>query len=246
MSWPLVFVATGLIWLLVRQQTRFVGFVAAGIYAAVVVASGLELYPLGSGRTDVFTFPIGILLFTAGIWCITEALPRRSAVRLLAATVAIAMALSYPVPVRYRPRNDVHLVNHLSVNSQPDDWIMLSFSAGYLSAFYGPWDVRLIPYDTSNGFVATIARNRVLHLPLRRDYHDPSQGYAAGAEHRRIVDDFLEEQRPARIWFLGYHTETRNGTDWAPNVLNLLTDNGYRVDKVLETTRGALYLGAIP
>ena len=245
-SWPLVFVATGLIWLLVRQQTRFVGLVAAGIYAAAVVASGLELYPLGMGRTDVFTFPVGILLFTAGIWCVTEALPRPSASRLVVATVVIVMAVSYPVPVSYRPRNDVRLVNHLSVNSRPDDWIILSFSAGYLAAFYGPWDVELVPYETSNGFVATIARDKVLHLPLRLDYHHPRQARTAGAEHRRIVGDFLEEQRPARIWFLGYYAETRNGTDWAPNVLNVLTDNGYRVDKVLEATRGALYLGAIP
>ena len=245
-SWPLLFIGAGLIWLLARQQTRFLGLVAAGIYAAAVVASGLELYPLGLGRTDVFTFPVGILLFTAGIWCVTEALPRPSASRLVAATLVIVMAVSYPVAVSYRPRNDVHLVNHLSVNSRPDDWIILSFSAGYLSAFYGPWDVELVPYETSNGFVATIARDRVLHLPLRLDYHHPSQARTAGAEHRRIVRDFLEEQRPARIWFLGYYAETPNGTDWAPNVLNVLTDNGYRVDKVLEATRGALHLGAIP
>ena len=245
-SWPLPFIGAGLIWLLWRRQTRFVGFVAAGIYSAVVVGSLVGLYPLGGGRTDVFTFPVGILLFTAGIWCVTEALPRRSVVRLLAATVAVAMALSYPVPVGYRPRNDVHLVNHLRVNSQPDDWIMLSFSAGYLSAFYGPWDSRLIPYDTTNGFVATLARDRVLHLPLRLDYNHPSQERAAGAEHRRIVGDFLAKQRPARIWFLAYYAETYNGTDWAPNVTGVLTDNGYRVDRVLETTRGALYVGVIP
>ena len=246
-SWPLLFIGAGLIWLLARQQTRFLGLVAAGIYAAAVVASGLELYPLGLGRTDVFAFPVGILLFTAGVWCVTEALPRPSAFRLLAAAVAVAMAVSYPVPVSYRPRTDVHLVNHLGANIQPDDWIMLSFSAGYLAAFYGPWDVELVPYyETSNGFVATIARDKVLHLPLRLDYHHPSEARTAGAEHRRIVRDFLEEQRPARIWFLGYYAETPNGTDWAPNVLNVLTDNGYRVDKVLEATRGALYLGAIP
>ena len=245
-SWPLLFIGAGLVWLLWRRRTRFVGFVAAGIYSGVVVGSGLNLYPLGLGRTDVFTFPVGILLFTAGIWCVTEALPRRSAVRLFAATVAVAMALSYPVPVSYRPRSDVHLVNHLGVNSQPNDWIMLSFSAGYLAAFYGPWDVTLIPYDTSNGFVATIARDRVLHLPLRLDYHGPSDEHAAGVEHRRIVGDFLAEQRPARIWFLAYYAETRSGTNWAPNVIGVLTDSGYRVDRVLEATRGVLYVGVIP
>ena len=245
-SWPLLFIGVGLISLLARQQTRFLGLVATGIYAAVVVGSGLDLYPLGLGRTDVFTFPVGILLFTAGIWCVTEALPRPSAFRLLAAAVAVAMAVWYPVPVSYRPRTDVRLVNHLGANIQPDDWIMLSFSAGYLAAFYGPWDVQLAPSETSNGFVATIARDKVLHLPLRHDYHYPDQARTAAAEHRRIVGEFVEEQRPGRIWFLGYYAETVNGTDWAPNVLNVFTDNGYRVNKVVEATQGALYFGAIP
>ncbi len=61
---------------------------ASRIYAAVVVASGLELYPLGAGRTDIFTFPVGILLFTAGVWCVTDALRRSSAIRLFAAALA--------------------------------------------------------------------------------------------------------------------------------------------------------------
>ena len=144
-SWALGFIVLGLIWLVSRQKTRFLGLVAAGIYAAVAVCSGLQLYPMGLDRTDVFTFPVGIMLFTAGVWCATEALPSQSVARLTAAAVAMALALSYPVPVSYRPRNDVRLVNHLGVNSQPDDWIMLSFSAGYLAAFYGPWGLRAHP-----------------------------------------------------------------------------------------------------
>ena len=162
------------------------------------------------------------------------------------ATVAIALAVSYPVPVDYRQRNDVHLVNHLSAYSLPSDWIMMSFSAGYLAAFYGPWDVTPIPYETSTGFVTTIARNNVLHLPLRLDYNDPNGDEArAAGEHRRIVRDFLEERRPARIWFLGYYAETFHGTKWAPNVLDVLTDHGYRVEKMMQTSRGELYLGTL-
>ena len=246
LSWPLAFIGAGLIWLVARPRTRFIGLVAAGIYAAVVVASGLDLYPMGIGRTDIFILPVGIVLFTAGLWCVTDVLPLRSATRLLAATVAIALAVSYPVPVDYRQRNDVHLVNHLSAYSLPSDWIMMSFSAGYLAAFYGPWDVTPIPYETSTGFVTTIARNNVLHLPLRLDYNDPNGDEArAAGEHRRIVRDFLEERRPARIWFLGYYAETFHGTKWAPNVLDVLTDHGYRVEKMMQMSRGELYLGTL-
>ena len=248
-SWPLPLMAVGLIWLLARRQCRFVGLALGGIYSAVVVASGLELYPLGAGRTDIFTFPVGILLFTAGVWCVTGVLPRRSAIRLLAAVMAVALVVSRPVPVTYRDRNDARLVEHLagSVQSE-DDWIMLSFSAGYLAAFYGPWDVDLIPHDTSTGFVATIAYDKVLHLPLRLDYGNPDEGrqQLADEEHRRVVRNFLEGQRPARIWLLAWHATTSDGRDWVPNIGSVLVDYGYRVERVQDATRGALYLAVNP
>lgn len=242
----LPFVGVGVLWLLARRHTRYLGLVSTGIYAAVVVSSALELYPLGQGRTDVFTFPVGILLFTAGIWGVTEALVAgKAGVRLIAAAAAGVVAVTYPVVVDYRQRNDVRLVNYLASSSQPADWIVLSFSAGYLAAYYGQWDVELVPYDTSNGFVATVVRDNVLHLPLRLDYHHPAEGRRARAEHHRIVTDFLEENRPARVWFLAYYAETTNGTDWAPNIVGVLSENGYRVDRVLDTTRGTLYVASM-
>ena len=247
-SWPLPLMAVGLIWLLARRQCRFVGLALGGIYSAVVVASGLELYPLGAGRTDIFTFPVGILLFTAGVWCVTDVLPRRSAIRLLAAMTALALVICQPVPVTYRDRNDARLVEHLAGNVQSDDWIMLSFSAGYLAAFYGPWDVDLIPHDSSTGFVATIGYDKVLHLPLRLDYGSPDGGreQLADREHRRVVRNVLEAQRPTRIWLLAWHARTWDDRDWVPNILSVLVDDGYRVEMVQDATRGALYLAVNP
>ncbi len=247
-SWPLPLMAVGLIWLLARRQYRFVGLALGGIYSAVVVASGLELYPLGAGRTDVFTFPVGILLFTAGVWCVTEVLPRRSGIRLLAAMTVVALVISRPVPVTYRHRNDARLVEHLAGNVQSEDWIMLSFSAGYLAAFYGPWDVELIAHRSSTGFVATIGYDKVLHLPLRLDYRsrDGGREQLADREHRRVVRNFLEGQRPARIWLLAWHASTFDGRDWVPNILSVLVDDGYRVEMVQDATRGALYLAVNP
>lgn len=242
--WLLPFVAVGALWLLARRQTRYLGLVSTGIYAAIVVSSALELYPLGLPRTDVFTFPVGILLFTAAAWGLTEALKVRKAVRWVAAAVAAAVAVVSPVGAEYRQRNDVRLVNHLAANSQPGDWIMMSFSAGYLAAFYGPWEVELVPYETSNGFVATVARDQVLHLPLRLDYHDPVEERVADAEHQRIAADFLEEHGPGRIWFLAYYAQTTNGTDWAPNILDLLSEKGYQIGRILNTTRGTLYVAS--
>ena len=128
---------------------------------------------------------------------------------------------------------------------------MLSFSAGYLAAFYGPWDVDLIPDPSSAGFIATIVYDKVLHLPLRLDYvvygsPDVGQEQLADREHGRVVRNFLEGQRPARIWLLAWHASTFYGRDWVPNILSVLVDDGYRVEMVQDATRGALYLAVNP
>ena len=170
----------------------------------------------------------------------------KTAPKPLRKTPTTALALWHPAPASYRPRNDAALVQHLNAASQPADWIMLSFSAGYLAAFYGKWDARTVPYETDIGYVGTIVRNRVLHLPLRLDYGNPSREAAADAEHRRVVSDFLQEERPARVWFLGYHVRTYDDRSWAPNVMDVLTDHGYRVDRVGLASRSVLYVGVAP
>ena len=60
--WPLPFVGLGLVWLLACRRTRFVGLVIVGAYVAFAVASALHIYPLGTGRPDIFAFPLAILL----------------------------------------------------------------------------------------------------------------------------------------------------------------------------------------
>ena len=84
-SWPLPFLALGLVWLLARRPTRFLGLVVLGFYAAFVTASALQIYPLGTGRADIFAFPLSICLFTVGVHLATQALPVRRLIRLAAA-----------------------------------------------------------------------------------------------------------------------------------------------------------------
>jgi hypothetical protein len=86
----------------------------------------------------------------------------------------------------------------------------------------------------------------VLHLPLRLDYDDSSREHLADTEHRRILEQLLDESRPERIWFLGYHTELVTGRDWGRDLVGVLIDNGYRIDEVSRATRGALYVGVLP
>ena len=225
-SWPLPFLALGVVWLLARRPTRFFGLVVVGFYVAFVAASALQIYPMGTGRADIFAFPLSICLFTVGVHLATQALPADKFIRLAAAILVMAIAVIRPLHVEYFNVNDVHLVDHLSGNLQPEDGLILSPSGSFLVAFYGHWPVTITATDRrSNGTMATIERERTHYL-----FRGPSEVPS--------VERFLAESRPDRIWYVGFRT---GGTE--AQVVEAIKAQGCSVRAVRETRRGRLYLG---
>lgn len=223
-SWPLPFLALGLVWLLARPSTRFFGIVVLGFYAVFLAASALHVYPLGTYRGDIFAFPLAICLFAVGVHLATRALPARKLIRLAAATVVMAMAVIRPVPVAYFNVNDVHLVDHLSANLQPEDGLILSPSAAYLVAFYGKWPVTITGTSRyGHGTMATIRRNRTLFL------FPPPRLEASS------VSRFLGRSPSARVWYVGFRTDPTQ-------VIEAIREQGYSVHTARATRRGELYL----
>ena len=223
-SWPLPFLALGLVWLLARRPTRFLGLVVLGFYAAFVTASALQIYPLGTGRADIFAFPLSICLFTVGLHLATQALPVRRLIRLAAAILVMAVAVTRPLHVEYFNVDDVHLVDHLSANLQPEDSLILSPTGAFLVAFYGHWPVTISETDQySHGTMATIGRDRTHYL-----FRGPSEVPS--------VERFMAESRPERVWYVGFRT---GGTE--AQVVEAIEAQGCSAHAVRETQRGRLY-----
>ena len=224
-SWPLPFLGLGLAGLLVRQRTRFVGLIAVGFYATFLLASALGVYPLGTGRPDIFAFPVAIALFAAGIHVATASLPRTELFRLGIAAVMVSIAVTKPLPAEYWDVNDVHLIDDLHAGVRPDDGLILSSAGSALIAFYGRWPVTIrADPQSSNGVMATIGRDRTLYLD-----RGPLEGVHAAR--------FLATLRPARTWYVGFRTRVTEA-----QVLEAMEGNGYAVRQVRETRRGRLYL----
>lgn len=224
-TWPLPFLGLGFVWLLARRPTRFFALVVACFYAAFAAASALGIYPMGTGRPDIFSFPVAIALFAAGIHVSTEALPRAGWFRLAAAAVVVAIAVTNPLRAEYWDVDDIHLVNALESGLQPDDGLVVSPSGAFLIAFYGHWPVTITPSNRhTHGTMATVAREPTLYL-----FRGPSQA--------ADVTRFLAARRPARAWYVAFRT--RNSE---VQVLNALEAQGYLVREVRETRRGRLYL----
>ena len=79
-------VGVGLVWLIAKPSWRWFGVFVLLAYLAAVVASGLHLYPISGGRpdgpalarTDLFSYPLTVVLFTLGIGAVTNWLPKRA------------------------------------------------------------------------------------------------------------------------------------------------------------------------
>ena len=224
-SWPLPFLGLGLAWLLARPATRFFALVVVSFYAAFAAASALGVYPLGTGRPDIFAFPVAIALFAAGIHVSTAALPRAGLFRLAAAGVVAAIAVADPLRAEYWDVDDVHLVTALESELRPGDGLVLSPSGAFLAAFYGSWPVTITPSDRhTHGTMATVAREPTLYL-----FRGPSQ--------TADVARFLAAARPRRAWYLAFRTR-----DSEARVVGAVEAGGYAVREVRETRRGRLYL----
>ena len=224
-SWPLPFLGLGLAWLLARRSTRFCGLVIGCFYAAFVAASALAVYPLGTGRPDIFAFPAAIALFAAGIHLATTPLPRAALFRLAAAATIGAIAVANPLRAEYWNVDDVHLVTALEPAIRPGDGLILSPSGAFLIAYYGRWPVTIGATDRySHGTMATIGRERTLYL-----FRDPSQP--------ADVTRFLAGTRPERTWYVAFRTG-----DTEARIVEAIEARRYRVSEVRETQRGRLYL----
>ena len=175
------------------------------------MASALWIYPLGLGRPDIFSFPVAICLFAAGIHAATAALPHARAARVAVATAVVAFALTRPVNVACWDSNGAPLVQHLASNTRGDDPVMLSATGVFVAAFYGPWPVTIHDTETNaQGVAVTVERDRTLYLP--RSGRDGN-----------LAAQFLHQFRSSdRVWYLGHRLRSER-------VVEAMTNAGYTV-----------------
>ncbi|MCK5850854.1 MAG: hypothetical protein KAH23_08055, partial [Kiritimatiellae bacterium] len=141
-TWLALFIPLGLIALIRCPRTRGTGSGIALIFRVVFVLSALRIYPVGAGRTDIFTFPLSILAAVAGIEWVGR---RYRAVAPLAIILSIFLFAVELVTVSYSyPAAPERVVaSQLSAMRQQGDAVVIHPMISSGVAFYGGWPVRI-------------------------------------------------------------------------------------------------------
>lgn len=193
--------AVGLVALLVRRDTRLIGLTLLGVFGALLVASALGRYPIGTdfrGRTVIFSYAITIVLVATGAHAILRWIPGCRFLFAAAAAAALMWLVVHPLRVEYFPLNHVDLVRELQSQAGSRDALVLNGSGAYLAGYYAPWDIEAVPDDSPQAFGVRVRRPLTITLP---------RGSEEGRAPLTLLDDLLKTERPERAFYFA----TRRG-----------------------------------
>ena len=196
--------------LAVRHRLRDAALLWGAPAAALVLALPGTV-PLGTGRTELYLYP---LLALALAWTVDRLLHRlgRPAYRDAVGLVVLGALLVLLLPaaeVRY-PQQDLRpLIEEVDRRFEPEDRVLLSPGAAYATALYGPWTAGIRHNDAPLGFGPRFTwRVTVIRVSgdtenLERRYGGLPEGTRIWLLSSHVVEERLDRARDV-LRGLGY------------------------------------------
>jgi hypothetical protein len=162
-------------------------------YMVWIGMSALHMYPLGGERTDIFSFPVTIVLFCAGLHAVTGWHRATRAVAVAVAVALVVLGLAQPPgSIYFDVEHDSDIVRELQARARDNDAIVLYPSAGFIVGYYGDWPVSIQRTDLiMQGYDVALRRPGSLTLP-----HDTLERVAPALEA------FLQRGSYQRVFYV--------------------------------------------
>lgn len=228
-----------------RARTRWQAAWVVGFYGQLYVAGGLGLYPLGTGRLDLFAAPVTCAVALAGLDALARRAGRRlgrraagpARQRLLgygASALGLAALVGLWTPVAYRPYptppgrlappvQDARVIREAARRIGPDDGLVVYPTAALAVALYGPWPNELVASpDVGHGFTVRLDRPRSLVLAGPPGFRERPRALLGPQ-----LDAFLAADPPDRLVLVATHLFRGRGALRALD--ERLARAGYRV-----------------
>lgn len=190
----------GLVWLFAEESRRAIAVIVLVATIGAVMASALRLYPIGGGRTDIFSFPLTIMLAACGLVGVLSVIPRNRVLGNFLTAALVAWACVFPVAAEYDSRVDAkQWVETLSEEIREDDGLVIHPYASWLVACYGDWPLRFtVERRLAPGFIVEVLRPTT---------------FTVMSEHPRApLMGFLDHHRLGTVFYLAerIHVRPRN------------------------------------
>jgi hypothetical protein len=199
---PLVALApVGLLHMSLTRSLRSAAALLALVFGGLLVASALRIYPVATGRTDLFLHPLIFVLICTGVHALTR---HARLARLADAALCIAIVAAlwhFGRPSGYPERNDAGIVRALHTEARPEDAVIVYPHGAFAVGYYSSWPLDFVPSAAyAHGFDVRILRPNTLSLPGYRDFTKRPRAYAP------LIRRFLAG-RPPRVLYAGTHLD---------------------------------------
>ncbi len=184
----IVFVAAAVV--VVRTRPNLSILLLTPLLAAVVLAL-FSIAPIGTGRTDLYLYPVFALLIGVAV---SEVSKRQWWGIFIAIALVIGLVAQARIPTTYPQEDMRQAVAVLNANMKPTDTIMVYSGGRYAFALYAPWPVSVFASKAqTNGFDVRIHRSHTGILGT----------YGSEREYKTAVERITNGA--ARVWFIGSH-----------------------------------------
>ena len=223
LMWLAPLSAVGLIALAWASRWRWFALFVASSLAGMLVASMLQVYPIGigaKGRVSIFAYPLIPLLVSIGLGALTKRIPAGGLIRAVAA-FAVAVMVAGVTPPVYPPLDLSQLARELESSATRSDAVVVNTPAAALAGYYTSWPITLFEDNSPYGFAVRFPRPMTLTLPRN------SEEGSAGIDE---LEKFLSDWRPTRLFLF----TTRRGTDAALRIIRAhgFEEQGRRTGRV--------------
>ena len=205
----------------VRTRREVAIMLLAPLLIAIVLAL-LSLAPIGTGRTDVYLYPLFALLLAVAV---SELTTRQAWSVLIAVALTVSSLALARAPSAYPQEDMKFAVAQLQAQARPADTVMVYPGGRYAFALYAHWPVTVFTSKAqTNGFDVRV------HRPLLSilEFNVTQQGYERAVARAT--------RGATRVWFIGSH-----GRLDALQIERSLYDSGFRA-RVRQSDHEAWFL----
>jgi hypothetical protein len=221
LRWAALLCIPALIVLLARERSRLGGVFCVVFYLQMAVVGAVRLFPIGTGRAELFAHGLTLLLVAVGAHALVRSVGagERVATAVLCA-LAMASVLAFGQRSAYRTSgDDAAVIRELERTLLPSDGLIVYPLSTFALGVYGRWPIHLEKWPAQGtGFEVVVDRPRTLsqHLypeytsepwRMRDDLHEfLDRGYDnivlfTATEAKRAVQVYMHEELLAA----GYH-----------------------------------------